>query len=332
VLPGKPLVLDDLQPLAELAELHGVLPACLRNFDSLLQACPSRILANSSPGGARAKLEAARRRLVQRSAISLFLAAECRRLVSQLRAAGARALVLKGADFAERLYSPSSLRSFGDMDLLASALDWECVGDTMARAGYQPVETRLKHATGYSERTWEHPAMPGARVEIHDDLVNSPTVRRGVSVRLEDLPLEAAADGGVRATPAGLLIIAAVHGAASHSFDKVQHLCDLAQIVRGRAGVIDESSLRECVAKTRSAFCVAVGLDLTSRALHEPAAAAWLDRLKLRWPRRIVRLLVTPALVARSQGTRRRAASWRRQMLRQMLKSRRPGSKNGRSP
>jgi hypothetical protein len=192
----------------------------------------------------------------------------------------------------------------------------------MSRLGYAPVETPMKYATGYSEQTWEHPSIPGALVEVHDNLVNSPTVRRGVSVGLEDLPLERGTDGQLRATPAGLLVIAAVHGAASHSFDKLQHLCDIAQIVRGRAGPIDESSLRECVAKTGAGFSVAMGLDLTARALGEKTAANLLARLQPRWPRRMARVLITPALVVRSQGQRRRGGSWRRQLLRQMLKSR----------
>ena len=181
----------------------------------------------------------------------------------------------------------------------------------------------MKYAQGYSERTWQHPAMPGAMVEVHDNLVNSPTVRRGVSVRLEDLPTERASGGLLRATPAGLLIIAAVHGAASHSFDKVQHLCDLAQIVRGRAGTVDEVALRECLEQTGAGFSVALALDLTSRTLNEKAAAELLARLKPRWPRRLARLLITPALVAQSQGPHRRAGSWRRQALRQLLKRRR---------
>ena len=160
-------------------------------------------------------------------------------------------------------------------------------------------------------------------VEVHDNLVNSPTVRRGVSVRLEDLPLERGPDGRLRATPAGLLIIAAVHGAASHGFEKVQHLCDIAQAVRGRAGPVDEKSLRECVAKTGASLSLATALDLTARSLNEPACAQLLGRLGLRWPRRIVRLLMTPAVVVRSQGAHRRGVTWRRRMLRQMLKSRR---------
>ena len=118
--------------------------------------------------------------------------------------------------------------------------------------------------------------------------MNSPTIRRGVSVRLEDLPVERGPGGQLRATPAGLLIIAAVHGAASHGFEKMQHLCDIAQIVRpGRAG--GREIIGECVASTGAGFSLATALDLTARSLHEPACAQLLGRLELRWPRRTVR-------------------------------------------
>jgi len=323
-LPRDRVRAPEISLLCMLAEFHGVLPAVLKHVDHLLRNEPERFLANADQGSKMiASLEPARKRLAERSAIAMFLSAESHKLCNELSAAGAEVVVLKGVDFAMRLYRPSALRSFIDVDLLVRPKDWEPVSATMSHLGYVPHETPLKHADGYSERTWEHPAMPGAMVEVHDNLVNSPTVRRGVSVRLEDLPLERAADRQFRATPAGMLLIAAVHGAASHSFDRVQHLCDVAQIVRGRAGVIDENALRECMEKTSAEFCVALALDLTARAFNEPAAADLLARLKPRWPRWLARPLITPALVARAQEERRRFGSWRRQVLRQMLKSRR---------
>jgi hypothetical protein len=57
--------------------------------------------------------------------------------------------------------------------------------------------------------------------------------------------------------------------------------------------------------------------------LGETAAEDLLARLNYRWPKRLTRLLITPGLIARSQGKRRRGVSWRRQTLRQMLKTRR---------
>jgi len=92
--------------------------------------------------------------------------------------------------------------------------------------------------------------------------------------------------------------------------------------LRGRAGAIDEATLRECLDKTGAGFSLAIALDLVARTFQEPAAAQLLDRLRLRWPSWL-RLVITPALVARSQGDVALPASWRRQLLRLMLKSRR---------
>jgi hypothetical protein len=323
-LPPKGLELREVVSLCALADFHGVLPAVFGGVGELLRSEPDRLLADGGQvSGVVAALDPVRRRLAERSAISLFLGAESRKILARLRAAGVDAVALKGADFAARLYAPPALRPFMDVDLLVRDRDWERVAAVMSQLGYLRCEEPMKHASGYSERTWEHPAMPGAKVEAHDNLVNSPTVRRGVSVGLDDLPLEAGPNGERRLTPAGLLVAAAVHGAASHSFDKVQHLCDLAQIARGRAGPLDEPALRQCLAKTGAGFSVALGLDLTARALNAGAAADLLSRLELRWPRALARRLVTPALVARSQGQRRRGAAWRRRILRQMLKRRR---------
>jgi len=323
-LPRQKLAQDEILPMCLHAELHGVLPAVLKNVDRLLRNEAGTLLLE--PGfnsEAITAIQPLQSRLAEKTAIALFLGAESRRISAAIQANGAVTITLKGADFAERLYTPPAFRLFGDLDLLARVDDWDCVSGVMSRLGYVRQELSMKYASGYSEETWQHPAMPGASVEVHDNLVNSPTLRRGVSVKFEDLPLERNIEGQLRPTPAGLLIIAAVHAAASHSFDKLQHLCDIAQIVRGRAGAIDESSLRECLSKTGAGFSVALGLDLVERAFGETAAADLLARLKYHWPKRLMRLLITPALIARSQGKRRRNVSWRRQTLRQMLKSRR---------
>lgn len=333
-LPGLRLDAPGVASLCLLANMHGVLPAVLQQIERFLRDEPAQLLADVKiVSDARQVVGAVKGRLAQRSAMAMFLGAEARRLVGELAAAGVNAIELKGSDFASRLYARPGLRLFGDVDLFVRAGDWQRVGATMARLGYCKFQGKpQKHADGYGQRPWEHPAMPGAMVEMHDNLVNSPTVRRGVSVRLEDLPLEQGPDGRFRATAAGLLVIAAVHGATGHGFEKVQHLCDVAQVVRGRAGAIDETSLRSCAAKTGAGLSLATALDLTARSLNEPACAQLLARLELRWPRWIIRLLMTPAVVVRSQGAHRRGVTWRRRTLRQMLKSRRLAWRTGKFP
>jgi hypothetical protein len=322
--PGVRLAGRDILPLCLSAEWHGVLPQVAGRIERLLAENPEQLLADATAGPTiLAELEPVRRRVAERSAMAMFLGAEAGRLMREASDAGAEIIVLKGSDFAARLYPQPALRSFVDIDLLTRKKDWECVDAAMTRLKYAPRETKLKYATGYAERTWENPSMPGLLVEVHDNLVNSPSIRRGVSVRLEDLSMERGVHGFLQPTPAGLLVIAAVHGAASHSFDKLQHLCDLTQIARGRAGKINEPELRECAARTGANFCIASGLDLAARTFNDSACAELLARLDFRWPCRLTRWLITPTLVVRSQGPCRRFGSWRRQLLRQMLKSRR---------
>jgi hypothetical protein len=306
-----------------LANLHSVLPVVLQNAEHLLQTEPVRLLshAQDAPQASQVLLPY-KHRLAERAAMAMFLSVESRRLIAEFAAANIDAIVLKGIDFATRLYARPGLRTFGDIDLLIRPADWENVVRTIEHLGYQSHETPLTHADGYSERSWQNPAMPGATVEMHDNLVNSPGLRRGVSVCLDDLPLEHKPDGKWLATPAGLLIIATVHAGVGHSFEKLQHLSDILLIARGKAGAIDEKVLVECAAKTGATRSLAVALDLTARTFNDPVCADLLKRLDLRWPWR-ARLWMTPSVVVRSQGPKRRGTTLRRQLMRQMLKTRR---------
>jgi Uncharacterised nucleotidyltransferase len=324
-LPPQKLAAGDVLPLCFHAEMHGILPIVFKKVDRYLRDEPEKLLAQPDLSSQiLTAIQPLQKRLAEKAAIVLFLDAELRKILASIHSRGAVAIPLKGLDFAMRLYRPPSARSYGDVDLLVRAGDRDCVSEIMSRLGYVSNAGPMKYdVSGYSEQAWEHPAMAGATVEVHYDLVNSPTLRRGVSVKFEDLPLEQNPDGQLRATPAGLLIIAAVHGATGHGFDRLQHVCDVAQIVRHRAGPIDEPALRECISKTGAGFSVALALDLVARTFDEPAAAELLARLQPRWPQKLSRLLITPAMIARSQGTRRHGISWRRQTLRQMLKRRR---------
>lgn len=323
-LPGTRLEPGGVALLCEMAHAHGVLPAVLERVDRLLKERPGRLLASAAAAtDLDTTLNLARECAAKRAAMSLFLGAEARRLTDALGAGGAQAVVLKGADFAARLYPRPALRSFGDVDLLVGSGQRERAEGILKRLGYQALPTRMKYASGYAEVQYQHPDMPGATVELHDNLVNSPTVRRGVSVAWDDLPLDPGARGGLRASPAGLLVIAVVHAAASHGFDKLQHLCDIAQAARERAGAIDEESLRGCLERTGAGFCLAVGLDLAARGLGDPASARWLERLNPAGPRRLARWLVSPRMVVEARGPGPRRGSCRRQTLRHLLKSRR---------
>jgi len=324
-LPGRRLNMPGVASLCLLANMHGVLPAVLWQVERLLRDEPAKLLADAKMVSEVSQaMGQVKNRLAQRSAMAMFLGAEAQRLVGEFAAAGADAIVLKGADFAVRLYAHSALRTYGDIDLLVRMSDEQAVAATMARLGYESREQSMKHAGwlfGAFLGTSGHARSHGRGSQQSGEFSHRPGAACPCGWRI--CRWNADRNGQLRATPAGLLIIAAVHAAASHGFEKVQHLCDIAQVVRGRAGPVDEKSLRESVAKTGAGLSLATALDLTARSLNEPACAQLLGRLELRWPRRIVRLLMTPAVVVRSQGAHRRVVTWRRRTLRQMLKSRR---------
>lgn len=314
-VPRDPPADEDLASLWPQAEMHGVLPAFLANARAAWPGMPS--------GPA---LETARRRLAERGAMTLFLTAESRRVTGLLNRAGVPAMVIKGAEFAGRLYASPAQRTFGDMDVLVRVADESRAVEVLTADAYRERTDDLKYEDGYGQRAFAHQKVPGTSVELHTNLVNSPTIRAGVSAAFDDIPAEPAPGGTVRPTPAGLLLITCIHGATSHGFDKLQHLCDVALAARGAAGPIDTDALRTAIERTGASMCVGWGLDLAGRTLGCDACHALRDSLRLNWPRTVSRWLMTPDLVSRAQGPRRASGSWRRQALRQLLKRRRSAS------
>ncbi len=300
------------------ADRHGVLPAVAANLRALVcergAAC---VCAEAGP--LEEMLASAEERLVTRTGLSLLLRHRLRAIASALGERGLRAVVLKGPQFADRLYPDPALRPFTDLDLLAAPAAVPQVEAALTAIGYRPEPAPgRKHAGGYGERAWRLPEAPTGAVEVHWNLVNSPPLRRRVSVEFADLQLEAA-DGAPRPTPASLLAVAAVHGATGHRFDRLQVLCDVCQAARGAAGEPDEGWLAEFGRRTGAAEVIATALYLAARALGEPRCEELRGRLFGRLPGAGSRLLLSPAVVLRS---RRPLARLRRQLYREMLKRR----------
>jgi len=308
--PDPPPGLDPAA-LRELADRHGVLPAVTHNLRRLEPDAP--LLA--------AFLEQAQERLRGRVGFSLMLRKQLEPLVAGLAAAGVPAIVLKGQEFADRLYPEPFLRPFTDIDFL---LPRDALGDAapiLEGLGYRRnPEPWGKYPGEYGEQTWCLEDRATGAIELHWDLVNSPPLRRRCSVAFGDLQLEPAAGGALpRASASSLLLVAAVHAAAGHRFDRLQPLCDVCQAARGAAGPIDVEWLAEAVERTGGSFAVATALRLAGAAFGEPACADLAARLRPRSDGQIVRRLITPRTVLHSATT---AAGLRRQLYRELLKRR----------
>ena len=321
----RPLKRKQIRDLFCLADRHGVLPVVCANLRTVLErrgwgACVA------TPMDAivlQQSLEAARDILVERSGLSLLLRTQLDDIAQAIARRGLRVVVMKGPQFADRLYRQGSLRLFTDIDLLVSLADLSEVQEAIGELGYSPAPVRMKYDQGYAEQTWRRQQAPGGPIELHWDLVNSPTLRKGVSVGIDDLMFEPDRQGTPLATPtpASLLLMAAVHAAASHSFDRLQMLCDVLQIVRGSAGKVDEHFLGESARRTGAAPAVAMALDLCWRIFGSQACDDLRRRCELPRPAFWQRALISSGVVLRAHKP---LDSPRRQIFRSMLKHGRP--------
>jgi hypothetical protein len=328
-LPAKPLSAEGWAGAFGLAQYHGVLPAVTANLKRLMREHGAeRVVAASRAttdgrGTFEVALAGAEESLVRQAGLSLVLRRQQKRIMEALAGRALLAFVLKGAAVADRLYAEPGLRQFTDLDLLAREDAVPEVEAALEGLGYLPVPApRRKYATGYGERTWRPLEGPGGSVEVHWNLVNSPALRRRVSVAYDDLQLEGGAEAGCAApvpSASSLLMIAAVHGAAGHRFDRLQILCDICQCARGAAGALDEAWLADAAARTGSARALKTALALAGEAFSEPRCHELLGRLGWAGPTGVWGRLLTPAVVLRSD---RPLAKLRRQLFRELLKRR----------
>jgi hypothetical protein len=328
-LPDGRLRATAFATLCGLADRHGVLPSFLANLKRVTaEGGPDRIVQSAGAAAADATARAmadAERRLVRQTGLAMLLRDQAAELVAALAESGVPALVLKGTDFADRLYPRPGLRLFRDVDILISESARARTDLCLERLGYQATAASLKYASGYGQCGWRRPEAPpadrmaGGTVEIHWDLVNSPSLRRAVSVPLEALQVERpASPGGLsRLSPASMLLAAAVHGATSHAFDRLQVLYDVTQAARGAAGPLDEAWLAEAAKRTGAAFALGVALALAGEVVAEPQCGELLARLRLPRSTGLWKPVLTRGVVLRAHSP------WdglRRQAFRELLK------------
>lgn len=320
-LPTRGLSLGKWGRLFDLAERHFVLPVVLRNARHV-RAAGAALVGDASRARWDQLVAKVQDRLHTAGGLALLVRSQLAQLAGALAPPGIEAMLLKGADFADRLYPRPDLRLFGDVDLLVPRRAEGDVAAVLTGLGYRLApEEGKRHETGYGEVTWYRPDRPGASVEVHWNLVNSPMLQRGVSVTFEDLsPGEACrALPHLRVpSPAGLLVLACVHAATGHEFDRLRMLCDVQQAGREGAGAIDAEELAALLDRTGAGRAVAAALDATRRVLGEPRAHDWQVRLGLRCPW-WVRLAVSRGVILRAHAWR---DSFRRKILRQWLKRR----------
>ncbi len=316
--PPKPLARAALNSLLDVALAHGVLPATVSNLSAALAGGRAELVASGGKEDIEITLASKKAYLRAATVLSLMLRRQGDNLMKALSANSIPACVLKGADFSDRLYNPSSLRTFTDVDIMVPYNALADVSTVLKGLGYRRTTGwQMKHAYDYGQEAWEPDGWSGGSVEIHWNLVNSPAIRNHIHCFFHDLQFEKASRiPGSIPSPASILLVASVHAATSHSFDRLLQLYDIRQICLGRAGKLDTAYLSEILGRNGCSTSIMTGLYLCSCVLKSKECLDLADRLKLTLPFAL-KTLVTPSMLQREPN---RIDTLRRKILREVLK------------
>ena len=285
----------------------GTLPAIRKNL--------ARLASQREGLGELAEpiLDRLSRPLRLQAAVQLLLRADSDRIRTEAAKRSVPIAVIKGPAAADDLYPSPELRVFTDLDLLVQPESYEAASAMLCAMDYEPIiDPGLRHSEPYGQTAFRSLRSGlDVRVELHQDLVNSPALRRGVSVGYSDLA--PAADGSLSLE--AHLIVAAVHGATSHQFDRLKFLVDVWQIVRKGAKALDIDRLRHLVECTGARQSLSMACLLTRTIFQCTLAEDLARRLNMNTPW-LDRLLLSPAVVLPSQASCRKL---RKRMYRSRL-------------
>ena len=217
---------DSLVRILAGAHRHSILPIVWRRLN---ESGLGRTETTSVPTAQQDPLEEAGRQVILLVGQSMLLAHHGTMVLDAFRSAGIDATIIKGPVCARRLYTITSDRSFTDIDILVAPHQVHQANAIIADLGFNGPDFDGPNAEDYSEFQWILSEDDVVMIEVHTNLVHSLGLRRALSFEYEDL-LEAG-DGDPEA-PIPLLIVAALHAAVSHQFDRLQHGLDIIQAVR----------------------------------------------------------------------------------------------------
>lgn len=302
-----------LETFLDEAGHHNVRPAVLRNLGLQLRDDPNSFMR--AGGRALTELQARaadlRMRDVARAALLAHLARE---ILTAIASAGLPAVLVKGLDFAEVAYGGIQNRTFSDIDLLVRPEAMDALGALLAGLGYSP-EPIPKKRIGHTEWKWTRrdAAWGAVLVELHTDLVHGPEWRGRVSLTY-DLYADRGA-GGI--SPAARLVLAALHGATSHLFGRLQYVVDGLMIARMD---VDAEELRERARRSGAVLPVATMLRLAADLYGCEKSEALVGRLgAVPWSS-LERRLITVAMVLSAKSPSRWRLLPRRYLYRRLLR------------
>jgi hypothetical protein len=319
VTPNGRIQGSELAPLIEAASAHGVLPAIARNLQSLVTAGRGASIVDDAE--APRLVERASTELNQRLLLlvgrNLLLSHQAARIEAAFAREAISARVVKGPVFARRLYPQPTDRSFTDVDILIAPASLAAGFATLKQLGLVHAPDHDRASVDPGEYKWLMPGNDMVLVELQTDLIHSPNLGGGIRLRHADL---LAAGDGVSDDATALLLVAAVHGAAGHQFERLQPVVDVLLAARGAAGPIDAKRLTRVADATGSTAAVQTALDLAGELFADRSAGELASALPpARW-RRARRELISPRVVLRAQARSASHDSWRRRALREIIR------------
>ena len=260
----------------------------------------------------------ARSRLVLLTGQSLLLSHHAQRIAKALAAEDLPAAIIKGPVFSRRLYPRPADRSFTDIDILVSSASLEATAEILHSLGFAPARSENRSDQDHGEYKWLLPGNDLILVEVQSNLIHS--ARLGNGIRFGFADLSAAGDGNTEDATA-LLILAAVHGAATHQFERLQPAIDVLQAARGAAGPINRVRLARIADMIGATAALQTALDIAAQLFDESEAREIANSLSPAPWRRLRRTLLSPAVVIRAQARSAGLDSWRRRAVREIIRS-----------
>lgn len=313
-LPAHLLSSRDLPKMLEAASVHGVLPAVTRNLRSYAQ---SKAVGLPSAQDIETALGAALSQNVQKqAALEQALTEQSERIAAAFSGAGIVFAMVKGDRFARRLYPNPQDRPFGDIDILIPVNDLERSRQVIPPLGFK---LELSRARGGDENTMDKWVLVGneaVSVETQTNLVHAPRIASKISLSYEQLLI---AGRGNPEDATALLLAAAIHAAAIHQMDRLQHVIDVTQAVRGVAGPIDRESLQAATRETGSTVAVQTALDAAFQIFGENELRTLADQLMPAPWRKLRQKLLTPGVVIGARSRQSKRYRWRRRLARRIM-------------
>lgn len=288
----------DWASVVDRAQDHCVVPLL---YASLRAAAPAEVPA--------ATMSALQYQAVRSAGRSLYLAAELARLLAQLEARGIPAVPYKGPLLAAQVYGNITLRQPGDLDILIRRQDFPRARDVLTAHGFRPSQEHSPaEERRYAQTHHEYQFMR------EDDQV-SVELQWELSRLAFPFPLgyDGVRDRLVRVDLAGVtvpciaveqqLIILAVHG-SKHVWNRLQWICDIAEIVRRNPSIDWPRLFREAGALGAGRM-LALGLLLARTLLDASVPAEALRRVEADGQARMLSDRLSAALLHAEAGTDR---------------------------